>query len=197
MKPHQRKMPVCLWGASLRAAAGVTLPELIVALGVGSLLLAAAAALSVYGARTFAAIGSFTDLDARNRAVLDELSWKVRGASAVLACQSNLPVRSLTLANPDASHTITLTWDSDSRTFVLAETGGSARTVLNDCDEWNFALYSRAPSVGSTSLTFSPTGILSDCHLIDMTWRCSRPVPAEKIVAQSVETARMSLRNAR
>jgi hypothetical protein len=178
-------------------AAGATLTELIVALGVGSMLLTAAATLSVYGARTFAAIGSYADLDAKGRNALDVLSWKVRGASAVLACESNLPVKSLTLTNSAAQTAITLTWDSDGRTFVLDETGQSTRTLMTDCDGWDFALYTRAPNMSSTNMAFNPAATLSDCRLIDMSWQCSRPVPGEKIMAESVETARVALRNGR
>ncbi len=178
-------------------AAGVTLTELMVALGVGSILLTAAGTLSVYGARTFAAIGSYADVDAKGRNALDVLSSKVRGASAVLACQSNLPVKSLVLTNSAAQITITLTWDSDSRAFMLDETGQSTRTLLTDCDGWDFALYTRAPSVSSTNIAFNPAATLGDCRLIDMSWMCSRSVPGEKITAESVETARVALRNAR
>ncbi len=197
MNRHASAAGGCAGANRGRGAAGVTLPELIVALGVGSLLLTAAAALSVYGARSFAAIGIFSDLDARNRVALDELGWKVRGASGVLSCQTNLPVKSLTLAYPDANHTLKLTWDSESRTFVLEETGFTARTLMSDCDEWDFALYNRAPSMGSVNLTLNPAALPGDCRLIDMAWRCSRPVPGEKIVAESVETARLALRNPR
>jgi hypothetical protein len=178
-----------------RTTAGLTLTELIVALGVGSFLLTAAATLSVYGARTFAAIGSYADLDAKGRNALDVLSWKVRGASAVLACETNLPVKSLTLTNSTAHTIIKLAWDSDSRTFVLDETGQPTRTLWTECDGWDFALYNRAPNVSSTNMAFNPAATLSDCRLIDMSWKCSRTMPGQKVNVETVQTTQVVLRN--
>jgi prepilin-type N-terminal cleavage/methylation domain-containing protein len=174
---------------------GFTLTELMVGLGVGSLVLAAVAALTVYGARAFASIGNYADLDARSRNTFDVLGSKVRAASSVLACETNLPVKSLKLACPDPDHTITLTWDSDARTFVLDETGQVTRTLLTECDALDFALYTRAPNVGPTNVAFIPASTLADCRVISLSWRCSRTMPGNKLNTESVQTAQLVLRN--
>ena len=75
---------------------GFTLVEIMVAAGVGSLVLTAVAFLSLYGARSSVAVCNYTDLDARSRYALDVMCREIRQATAVTAVQPNLPIKSLT-----------------------------------------------------------------------------------------------------
>ena len=169
-----------------RSTGGFTLTELLVASGLGLLLLSVAASVSLFSARSFVALGNYTDLDAKSRNALDTIGRETRQATAVLAFETNLPIKSLTLTNADQGQRIKLTWDSVARTLVFEQTGAPAQTRLTECDRWDFALYQRTPLVTPTNIFFYPAtnsaGLLDPraCKLINMSWKCSRLILGQK-----------------
>jgi hypothetical protein len=177
-------------------ACGASLMKLLVASGLGALVLTAAGVLSIYGTRTFATIGNYSDLESKSRNAMDVISGQLRQATAVIASRTNLPVKSLTVqveGDDGASATVDLTWDADARTFEL-KTGGVKQTLLTECDRWDFALYNRAPNLGPEEISFNEASDLKDCKLINMSWKCSRTMSG-KINAENVQAMQIVLRN--
>lgn len=194
-------LPLPRPGRRHHRARAFTMVELMVAVALGSLVLTAVGMLSLYGARSYCALVNYADLDGKSRYALDVIAREIRQATALVSFQTNLPVKSLTLFNADQAATITLTYDSNAGTMVLAKTGQPSLTALTGCDRWDFALYRRDPLISSTNITFytatNSTGQLdpSLCKLINMTWKCSRTILAQKVNTESVQTAQIVLRN--
>jgi Tfp pilus assembly protein PilW len=179
-----------------KAAAGFTLVEMLIAAGLGTLVLTVVAILTLYGSYSFAAIANYTDLDSQSRKTLDALNRELRQGSAVIAIQTNLPVRSLTVTNADQGTSITLSWDSRTQKLVVTETGLPPTTYLTQCSDWNFSLFNRADNVTSNTITFNPASTLATCKIISMTWKCSRPVlVGQRVNTENVQTAQVVLRN--
>jgi hypothetical protein len=179
----------------------MTLVEVLVAMGLGSIVLAAVASLTMYAGKSSLAIVNYTDLDIKSRYALDMISREIRQATAVTSQQTNLPTKSLTLTNADQGTQITLTFDSNARTLVMQRTGQSDLTTLTECDRWDFSLYQRTPYGFPTNIIFYPatntTGSLSLslCKLVNMSWKCSRTIFGQKVNTESVQTAQIVLRN--
>jgi Tfp pilus assembly protein PilW len=178
-----------------RLARAMTLIELMVASGLGSIVMAVVASLTIYGAHTFSAMSNYVDLDLHSRNALDVIGRELREATAVSASQTNPPVLSVTLTNTDAATGIKLTWDSTARTLVLAKSGQPDQTCLTECDNWTFSLFNRAPNISSTNITFNTAADLASCKLINMSWKCSRTILGAKLNTESVQTAQIVLRN--
>ena len=70
----------------------MTLVELMVATGVGSIVLAAVMALSLFSARSFAALGNYVDLDIKSRTALDQMSSDIRQADKLTAATTNTSI---------------------------------------------------------------------------------------------------------
>jgi hypothetical protein len=74
-------------------------------------------------------------------------------------------------------------------------------TVLTECDRWDFGLYQRTPLVTSSNVFYYPAtntaGTLDPklCKLINLSWKCSRLVAAQKLNTESVQAAQFVLRN--
>ena len=159
--------------------------------------------LTVYGARTFVALGNYVDLDEQSRNAVDIIGREIRNSSAVVGFQTNLPILSLTLTNESAATSVTLTYNQNNRTLTMAKTGQSIVTNLTQCDQWNFALYDRAPNTNtfSTNIIFYPStngnGQIDPtyCKLVNMSWKCSRTILGAKLTTESVQTAQIVLRN--
>ena len=171
--------------------------EAMIATGLGTMVLAAVARLTLYGARTSVAVVNYEDLDSKSRYALDIVSREIRQANAVLSYQTN----SFTLTNWAQAAAITLTWDPNAGTVTMDKTGQSTITNLTQCDRWNFAFYQRTPWVTGTNVIFYPATNaagnldLTLCKLISMSWKCSRSILGAKINTESVQTAEIVLRN--
>ena len=187
--------------SSRSLARGVTLIEVLVAIGLGSLVLAAVGFLSLFGARSSLAMANYTDLEFKSRYALDVISRELRQATAVLSFQTNLPFKSLTFTNADQGATVVLTWDSNARTVSFQKSGQSTFTPLTSCDRFDFYLYQRTPLITPTNVIFYPAtnlaGVLdpSICKLINLSWKCSRAILTQKINTESVQAAQIVLRN--
>ena len=59
----------------------MTLVEVMVSVALGSMVLAMAGSLWLFGSRSFAAMGNYTDLDAKSRNALDLMSRDIREAT--------------------------------------------------------------------------------------------------------------------
>ena len=178
-----------------------TLTEVLVALAIGSLLLAAVVSLSLFGLRSFAALGNYSDLDARSRNALDVMSRDFRQSTGLLSFTNTMAFKSLLFTNALENSTTRITYDSNARTLVFAKSGQPAQTPLTECDAFDFALYQRTPLVTATNLLFYPAtngaGILDPklCKLITMSWKCSRAIMGAKVNTETVQTAQIILRN--
>jgi hypothetical protein len=184
-----------------RSTFGMTLVEVLVASGLGSMVLGAVGFMSLYATRSSIAVVNYTDLEGKSRYALDVISREIRQANAVLSFQTNLPVKTLTLTNSSQNAQIVFTWDSDARTVTLQKSGQPALSALTECDRWDFSLYKRTPLITATNVTFYPAtnvaGVLdpSLCKLINLSWKCSRQIMAQKINTESVQAAQIVLRN--
>ena len=187
--------------AKTAGRAAFTLIELMVASSVGMMVLAAVSFMSLYASRSSIAVINYTDLEAKSRYALDVISRELRQASQVLSYQSSATLKSLTLTNADQGASIVLTYDPAARTLALNKTGQASMTVLTECDRWDFGLYQRTPLVTSTNVFYYPAtnsaGTLDPkiCKLINLSWKCSRLVAAQKLNTESVQAAQFVLRN--
>src|SRR4051794_30508120 len=94
------------------ASHGLTLMEVLVATGLGSLMAAIIFTLTLYGERSFAVMANCADLDSKSRNALDVMSREIRQATQVTAVVTNFPLKWLTLTNADRGSKLTLTWDA-------------------------------------------------------------------------------------
>lgn len=174
---------------------GFTLIEAIVAVGLGTLVMAVVASLTVYSARTFNAMSNYVDLDVHSRNALDVIAREVRQSTAVVACGTNGSIRYITMTNTDTASYVKISWNPDPATLTFEKTGQGPQVVLTGCDRWNVWLYNRAPNVSSTNLSFNAATNLASCKLVNMSWKCSRTIMGSKLNTESVQTAQIVLRN--
>jgi len=179
---------------------GWTLPEILIAVAIGSMVLVVVGALTIYGLRSFVAIGNYTDLDAKSRGAMDRMSREIRQASSLIGYQTNAASKWIMFTNSDLGFTVKYVWDAGSRKLTCEKIGQSPQVYLTECDRWDFTFYQRTPQANKTNVFYPATnnaGIydLRECKLIDMTWKCSRTLLGKKWNTESVQTAQIVLRN--
>jgi prepilin-type N-terminal cleavage/methylation domain-containing protein len=166
---------------------GMTLVEVIVAVGISSIALAALAAFAFYSARSFAAIGNYVDLDNTSRKAVDLMTKEIRQTAALSDYQTN----TLTFTDYDGK---LLQYIYDPAERELRRVKDSIPTVLlTGCDGLEFHIYQRTPQPGTNS--FYAATNATQCKLIEMKWRCSRSLLGKKANTETVQTAQVVLRN--
>jgi prepilin-type N-terminal cleavage/methylation domain-containing protein len=169
------------------ARAAFTLPEMLVGVAMGSLVLAAVASLSIYSARSFVAMSNYVDLDKFSRNALDQMSRDIRQTAGLKTYSPS----ALTFTNMDNSE-LTIAWNPTTRR-VTSTQAGVTKTLLTQCDYLRFNMSQRNASNGVFG--FYPTSNPGLCKLVDVSWRCSREMLGRKYHTESVQTAKIVIRN--
>lgn len=181
-------------------ARAMTLVEVVVAVGLGSIILTAGAIFYLFVVRSFMMAGNYTDMDARSRYSVDAMLQEMRSATRVTDYQLTSTNAVLTLTNSIAGTQVTYTWNADTGNLVRDKTGTATRTYLTECSSWQFELYQRTPHSNGVYIFYPSTNTygtndLSMTKLINMSWRCSRSVIGQKLNTENVQTAQVVLRN--
>jgi Tfp pilus assembly protein PilV len=186
-------------GTRRRLAAGYTLVELMVALFLTTVVvLPAVWSLYLNGQFSFTAMANYQQLDVKSYMALDLMSREIRNSSQLTSYVTN---QSLTFFNNyarnGAGQTTVIVYNSTAGTLNLKRTGQADVTVLTNCDSWSYQLYKRAPDMNSftTNIMFYPATKASECKVVQMSWKCSRPIKGSKMTSESVQTAQIVLRN--
>lgn len=177
---------------SRRQRAGMSLVEMMIAMALASIILATVASFAIFTARSFVAVGNYGDLDRTSRNALDTLTRDIRESQALTAFATN----KLTLKASDSS---TLIYEyAPSAATLTRQSATSTKVLLTGCDLLTFAVYQRSPMSG---LQFYPAtnglGAINPptAKLIDVSWRCSRKILGQKVNTESVQTAKIVMRN--
>ena len=167
----------------------MTLLEMMMAVSIGGLVLAAIGSLLLHTTRSFVAIGNYNDLDSASRNALDLLSRDVRQSRALTSFSTN----QITLQANDSN---TLVYAYSPTTHKLTRRIGTkdATVLLEQCDYLNFFIYQRNPSNGWTWYPVT-SNLISTAKLIDVSWKCSRQILGKKVNTESVQTAKFVIRN--
>lgn len=169
-----------------RKLSGMTLVDMMVAVAIGGLVLTSIAMLSVYSARSFVAMGNYADLDQASRNALDIMSREIRQTQSLTSYSST----QLTFQE-SPSNTLIYVYDPQARTLTRRR-GGLDTVLLEQCDFLNFHISQRNPS---NAFTFYPASGPDVAKLIDVSWRCSREILGSRINTESVQTAKIVIRN--
>ena len=175
-----------------RSQCAFSLMEMLVAFGIGSLLLAAAAQLSMFTARSFAALGNYNDLDRASRNALDVMSRDIREAKI---WGINASTNYAFFTNMDNSWFVYY-WTPSTKTlnrYYYRNGTYQQEVVLTGCDYFSFRIWQRNP----TNQFWFPYSANSQPYLtklVDVSWRCSRRV-LNQYNTESVQTAKIVLRN--
>lgn len=162
--------------------------ELMVASGIGMIVLLAISTLSYFMTRSFVALGNYSDLDRASKQALDKMTRDIRGTSYLISSSTNQLV-----FNVSGATNLSFTWSPSAKTLTRSMTGVPDQILLGHCDYLLFNTYQRNMSnqvYGAFSNATAQT-----CKLVDLSWRCSRTIYGNPVNTESVQTAKIVIRN--
>jgi type II secretory pathway component PulJ len=165
---------------------GMTFVELLVATAIATMLFAGIATITLQIVRSFEALGNYHDLDNSSRHALDVLSRDIRQVKALTAYETN---RLAFQDHDDAA--LVYEWSPVQRTLVRQK-NGETTVLLEQCDYLRFGISQRSPS---NNFNFYPVATPGTAKLVDVSWRCSRQILGKKLNTESVQTAKIVIRN--
>jgi hypothetical protein len=140
--------------------------------------------LYLYGIRTFAESANYMDFETQNRAALNRISQTLRQATKLTYFDSQ------TLTFLVGSNSVSFTYSPGQRA-LLRQSGGMSYVLVGDCDSVNFGIFQRNPIQGGYDCY--PAATPADCKVVQLDWRCSRPVLGSSNTASAV-SARVVIR---
>ncbi len=177
----------CLHTASAREK-GMTLAEVLVALGVASLVFMVIAMSFTIANRSFAAMGNYVDLDRTSRQVLDQMTRDIRKSKDLISFSTNR----LEL-NYSGSNSLVYAWDSSTGTLTKWQTGDAQPTrLLTGCSSFAFSLYKKIPSIGGG---YPQATLVSEAKAVGVAWKCSRTVLGPMVNTEDMQQAIIVIRN--
>jgi Tfp pilus assembly protein PilW len=165
----------------------MTIVELMIATMASSMALAGIGALSIYTARSFAAMSNYMELDKRSRNALDRMTQIVREADGVTSYDDHAIELSY------HGQTLSFNFSPETKKLTMVDTNGTSRVLLDDCDYLNFQTFQRN-SVPGTYDQYPVTQDESAAKLLQVTWICSRRLIGDLLNSESVQSAKIVIR---
>jgi len=165
-----------------------TLPELLVSVALGVILLAAAVTFYGFSMTSFASMTNYSDLTNQSRNASDMISRDVRSATSIASASTN----QLVLHVPDGTN-VTYTYDVAGGTLTRVK-GGDSRTLLKGITSLNFSLYQRQTNPYAAYEVF-PTGNAANAKLVGFKWSATRRVVGSLNDSDALEAAIVQMRN--
>jgi YD repeat-containing protein len=172
---------------------GFVLSEMIVVMGITTILSLAVMSFFMLSSRSFTAIFNYVDLDDANRICMDKMSGDIRQSNRVKSLSTNGTIQTLVLEDGDGND-LTYAWDGASRTITRTDSLGS-QVALRNCDSLHFDLRIHTPVNGTLEL-YDAAGPAT-AKVVDVSWVCSRSIFGRKENTESVQTARIVIRKQR
>jgi len=167
--------------------AAFTLVELMVASALALVATTVILMLSYFSSRTFAAMNNYTEMGQLSRFALDKMSKDIRQARQLTSFATN----SLTFQDANGN-SLQFTYDPAAQKLVRVS-DGQTNTYLTGCDSLQFWIYQHTP-ISNSFDCYNPAYV-TNARLIEVTWTCSRPILGSKASTESVQSAKIALRN--
>ena len=172
--------------------------EMMVALLAGFMILASVVMTSISLSHSMVAISNYYQLDTSSRNTLDVMSRDIRNAGAMTSYATN----AIAMAGTNyqgVPYAFAYVWDGSNmwryytNNFTTTSAVTTTSLMLSNCAYLAFSNYTRVPQSGFTFNAVS--GGATRTKLISVSWKCSRSILGAKLNTESVQTAKIVIRN--
>jgi len=164
--------------------AAFSLTELLIAMGISSLVVGTVMSMVLYAGKSMAALVNYADLNASGVKTLDQLSRDIRQSVKLTSFSTN------TIVLDDGTNgPLTFTFSANK---LLRQQGAKSTTLLTGVDYGEFAMYQRT-TISNSYNQYVATNV-SSCKTLVVKWNCSRTILGSKVNTESGKTARIVIR---
>src|SRR5881392_4198625 len=128
LSSHNMECKITSTSKKTRRSGGFTLLELMVGVSIGFTAITAVTMLSIYTARSFAAVSNYMELDKNSRNTLDRMTQIVREADGVTSYNGQSIVLSY------HGQRLSFDYSKDAKLLTLSNTNNVKTKLLTGCD---------------------------------------------------------------
>jgi prepilin-type N-terminal cleavage/methylation domain-containing protein len=177
-----------------RARQGWTLVEMMVAVGIFSLVGMALMGSYIFAVKSMASMYSYALLDQYNRQTMDQLTREIRQSKNVLAFTTN----SITILTSNDDGTdgpqVTYNFSPSAKKLIRSSSDGSAKLLLDNCSLLQFQLFTRCPSNVFGVFPVAVNNWSNTVKVLQLTWKTSIVQPNNIANSENIQTARIVIR---
>lgn len=175
-----------------RAAQGMTLIEVMIAMGIFSVVSMALTTIFIFSLRSFETMSNYANLDRDNRVAVDTITRDVRQANYVSDYVADPP----TLTLVSGTDKISYMYNPDAQTLTRSSSEGGDKVLLERCSELTFSLFQRNPVGGSYEVfPIAKGNWKATAKVVEMSWKTTRRLKGtSRINSEYMETARIVIR---
>jgi prepilin-type N-terminal cleavage/methylation domain-containing protein len=175
-----------------RAVQGMTLIELMIAMGIFSVVSMALMTIFIFSLRSFETMSNYANLDRDNRLAMAMITRDVRQASYVANYVADPP----TLTLVSGSEKISYLYDEKAQTLTRSSSDEGDKVLLERCSELKFNLFQRNAVGGSYDVFPVAKGSWTNtAKVVELSWKTNRRLKGtSRINSEYMETARIVIR---
>jgi Tfp pilus assembly protein PilW len=167
-----------------RATRAMTIVELMIAVAVGSMILAVVAMVFSNSMRSFALMGNYVAMDRDSQNALDRITREIRRAGSLKTVTADKLVFT---KYASTNVFVVFQWDSAAQQLTEWRTGSTATNVLlTECESLAFAMQ---------KMSGAPATSIADAKKISVSWNCSRSLLGKKFTTEQMQQAVITVRN--
>ncbi len=172
-----------------RTFSGMTLVEMLVATGIGAVVLTTLASISLFTMRSFAAVANYADLENESRNALDHMTMDIRQTFGLVANTA----KELDFEDAPDHQTLKFIYDPNAQSLMRWK-NGNATKLLDHCTDLRFDLFQRNTS-NNTYNQYPITSNAALCKVVQVTWTCKRSLYGSALYnTEVVQTAKIVIR---
>jgi prepilin-type N-terminal cleavage/methylation domain-containing protein len=168
---------------------GVSLPEMMVGVAIGSLVFIMLASFSVFTVRSFAAMANYAALENESRNALDHMTMDIRQTFGLVGNSAN----EIDLEDAPDHQTLKFIYDPIAQKLTRWKNGNAIK-LLDSCTALRFELFQRNTS-NATYNQYPITTNAAECKVVQVTWKCQRSLFGSQLFnTEVVQTAKIVIR---
>lgn len=170
----------------------MTLIEVMIAMGLFSVVSMALMTIFIFCLRSFETMSNYANLDRDNREAVDTITRDIRQANYV----SDFSTKPSRMTLSTGGKTISYTFDPDAKTLTRALSGGSSSVLLENCTDLTFNLFQRNAVSGSYDVfPVAKDNWKTTAKVVELSWKTSRRLNGTtRVNSEYIETARIVIR---
>lgn len=162
----------------------MTLVEVLIALGIGALLLMAVASVTMFSSKSLAGLYNYVELSTASRLALDKMTREIRQAQRMTEFATN----KLTFLDYDGKQLVYQYFPAER--VLMRSKEGVDESLLRDCENLTFTAFRRNTLQG----TFDLGKTNADTKVIHVNWTCSRSILGARVNSEPVQSAKIVIR---
>ena len=168
--------------------AAFTIVEMMIAMGVATIVGVIAASFTIFSARSFVEMSDYSDMNQDSQLALDKMSKDIRQTKSLTGSTSN------SLSFLDANgNALQFVYAPDKKTLSRIS-GGTTTILLSNCNSLTFWTYQH--TLVSNSFYCYAASVPANTRVIQVTWSCSRNILGNsKATTENIESAEIVMRN--